>query len=86
MNYLTRPALRSDNGRSLKNLSSTPANSLQGRIFYAPHSLSRASARLARSLGVSGIGNDPDALTCVESTPTPFQVILDLKNLGGIYA
>ena len=69
-----------DTGRSLKNTSSTPANSLQGRFFYAPHSLSRASARLARSLGVSGIGNDPDAPKCVESTPTPFRVVLNLET------
>ena len=83
MNYLTRPALRSDNDRSLKNISSTPANSLQGRIFYAPHSVSRALARLTRSLGVSGIRKDPDALMCVESTPTPFRVVLNLKTSGG---
>ena len=86
MDPLTRPRQRPDNERSLKNLGSTPANSLQGRIFYAPHSMRRALARLTRSLGVSGIRKDPDAPKCVESTPTPFQVVLDLKNLGGIYA
>ena len=86
MNYLTRPALRSDNDRSLKNISSTPANSLQGRIFYAPHSVSRALARLARSLGVSGIRKDPDAPICVESTPTPFRVVLNLESTRRLYA
>lgn len=81
MTPLTRPPRRPDNGRSLKNLSSTPANSLQGRIFYAPHSVSRASARLTWSLGVSGSRKAPDALRCVESTPTPFRVVLNLENL-----
>ena len=83
MNFLTRPALRPDNGRSLKNTSSTPANSLQGRIFYAPHSVSRAPARLTRSLGVSGSRKAPDALMCVESTPTPIGWFSISKTSGG---
>jgi hypothetical protein len=33
-------------------------------------------------MGVSGIRKDPDALVCVESTPTPFRVVLDLENTG----
>ena len=80
MNPLTRPPCRPDNGRSLKNTSSTPALMLRSRIFYAPHSVSRALARLARSLGVSGSRKAPDALVCVESTPTPFRVVLNLEN------
>ena len=74
-----------DTERSLKNLGSTPANSLQGRIFYAPHSVSRALARLARSLGVSGIRKDPDAPKCVESTPTPFGWF-SISKLRRLYA
>lgn len=79
-NRLTRAARWPETADSLKSTSSTPANSLQGRIFYAPHSVSRAPARLARSLGVSGIRKDPDALVRVESTPTPFRVVLNLKS------
>jgi len=86
MNLLTRAPCRPDNDHSLKKLSSTPANSLQGRIFYAPHSVSRAPARLARSLGVSGSRKAPDALSCVESTPTPFWVVPNLKKLRRLYA
>jgi len=74
----TRPA---QNRGSLRNVSSTPAPMLKSRIFCAPHSARRASARLARSMGVSGIRKDPDALTCVESTPTPFRVVLNLRNV-----
>ena len=81
MTPLTRSPCRPDNGRSLKNISSTPALMLRSRIFYTPHSVSRAPARLARSLGVSGIRKDPDALMCVESTPTPFRVVLNLENI-----
>ena len=80
MNRLTRPPCRPDNDRSLKNTSSTPALMLRSRFFYAPHSVSRAVARLVRSLGVSGIREDPDALVCVESTPTLFRVVLNLEN------
>ena len=85
MNPLTRPTKPAENDGSLKNLGSTPANSLQGRIFYAPHSVSRACARLARSLGVSGIRKDPDAPKCVESTPTPFGWF-SISKLRGLYA
>lgn len=86
MHSLTRPRQRPDNERSLKNVSSTPAPTLQGRFFYAPHSARRARARVAWSLGVSGIRKDPDALTCVESTPAPFRVVLDLENVRRQYA
>ena len=85
MNPLTRPPCRPDNGRSLKNLGSTPALFLQKPVFLCPHSARRASARPARSMGVSGIRKDPDAPKCVESTPTPFRVVLNLENLGGHY-
>lgn len=82
MNPLTRPPCRPDNHLSLKNKGSTPALMLRSRIFYVPHSVSRAPARLARSMGsVSGIRKDPDALRCVESTPTPFRVALSLGNV-----
>ena len=79
---LTRRPARPDNGRSLKNTSSTPAFLLRSRVSFAPHSARRASARPPRSMGVSGIRKDPDALVCVESTPTPFRVVRNLKNTG----
>ena len=85
-NPLTRPFRPAQNQGSLRKLSSTPANLLRSRDFYAPHSARRASARLARSMGVSGIRKDPDALSCVESTPTPFRVAFNLKKLGAIMA
>ena len=81
--HLTRLLYQPDTTGSLKSTSSTPAHSLQGRFFCAPHSARRASARPARSLGVSGIRKDPDALVRVESTPTPFRVVLNLKVQGG---
>lgn len=81
--HLTRPPHQPDTAGSLKSTSSTPAHSLQGRFFCAPHSARRASARPARSLGVSGIRKDPDALVRVESTPTPFRVALNLEVQGG---
>ena len=81
MNHLTRRPCRPDNGRSLKNVSSTPALLLQKPVFLCPHSARRASARPARSMGVSGIRKDPDAPKCVESTPTLFRVVLNLENL-----
>lgn len=71
-NRLTPPAWQTDTQVSLKNVSSTPAPMLRSRFFYAPHSMGCALAQFIRSLGVSGIREDPDALTCVESTPTPF--------------
>ena len=83
---LTAFTALADTERSLKSTSSTPANSLQGRIFFAPHSVSRALARLVRSLGVSGIRKDPDALVRVESTPTPFRVVLNLESTRRLYA
>ena len=83
MNPLTCSPCRPDNGRSLKNLGSTPALLLQKPVFLCPHSARRASARPARSRGVSGIREDPDAPKCVESTPTLFRVVLNLENLGG---
>ena len=86
MNPLTRPTTLTDNDSSLKNVSSTPAHLLRSRFFYAPHSVSRALARLARSLGVSGIRKDPDALTCVESTPTPLRVVSQSRNVRRLYA
>ena len=62
-----------DTGRSLKNVSSTPAPLLRSRVFCAPDSGgSRSCAGRYPVMGVSGIRKDPDALTCVESTPTPF--------------
>ena len=86
MTPLTRPHVSGDTRRSLKNLSSTPALMLRSRIFYAPHSARRASARPARSMGVSGIREDPDALRCVESTPTLFRVVTQSQNLRRLYA
>ena len=86
MNPLTRPPCRPDNGRSLKNVSSTPALLLQKPVFLCPHSARRASARPAWSLGVSGIREDPDALRCVESTPTLFRVVTQSQNLRRLYA
>lgn len=71
-NRLTLSICQPDTTGSLKNVSSTPALLLRSRFFYAPHSMSRAPARPIRSLGVSGSRKAPDALTCVESTPTPF--------------
>lgn len=85
-NRLTMPAWQIDTAVSLKSTSSTPAPMLRSRFFYAPHSVSRAHARLTRSLGVSGIRKDPDALVRVESTPTPFRVVLNLKSTRRLYA
>lgn len=88
MNPLTRPPCRPENDRSLKNTSSTPALLLRSRLFYAPHSVSRAPARLARSMGpVSGIRKDPDALVCVESSgPSPLGGFSISKTQGAIMA
>ncbi len=73
---LTRRPRGGDTARSLKNVSSTPAPMLRSRVFCAPISGgSRSRAGRYRSMGVSGIRKDPDALTCVESTPTPFRVV-----------
>ena len=80
--HLTRPHPCGDTGRSLKNRQH-PGTLAASRVFCTPHSASRASARPARSMGVSGIRKDPDALMCVESTPTPFRVVLNLKKIGG---
>lgn len=82
---LTRPAPCGDTGRSLKNVSSTPAPCCEAG-FFVPTFRPRASARAARSMGVSGIRKDPDALTCVESTPTPIRVVFDLANVRRLYA
>lgn len=86
MNPLTRPPCRPDNAHSLKSISSTPAFLLQKPVFLCPHSAHRASARLARSLGVSGSRKAPDALMRVESTPTPFRVVLYLESIRRHYA
>ena len=83
MIFLTRPQSCGDTGRSLKS-KQHPAPLLRSRFFCTPHSARRAFARRARSMGVSGIRKDPDALRCVENTPTRFQVVISLKNLGGI--
>lgn len=80
---LTRSTCQADTTDSLKNLGSTPALLLQKPVFLCPHSARRASVRLAWSMGVSGIREDPDAPKCVESTPTHFRVVVNLKNLGG---
>ena len=80
MNLLTGSPCRHDNDRSLKNLGSTPALLLKKPVFLCPHSARRASARPAWSMGVSGSRKAPDALVCVESTPTPFRVVLNLEN------
>ena len=69
-----------DTGRSLKNTSSTPAPCCEAG-FFVPSFRPLATAGRARSLGVSGIREDPDALVCVESTPTPFRVAFSLGNL-----
>ena len=88
MNPLTRPTTLTDNDSSLKSTSSIPANSLQGRIFYAPHFVSRAPARLARLMGsVSGIRKDPDALVRVESSDSSlFWAVLNLKSTRRLHA
>ena len=82
MNFLTHPHTCGDTGRSLKD-KQHPGALLRSRAFCTPHSARRASARPARSMGVSGIRKDPDALVCVENTPTPFRVVLSLKKTGG---
>ena len=85
LSRLDRPTPCGHTGCSLKSTSSTPAPLLRSRFFCTPHSARRASARRARSMGVSGIRKDPDALVRVESTPTPFRVVFSLsKVLGGI--
>lgn len=81
-NHLTPPPARLHNGRSLK-LKQHPGALLRSRVFCAPHSVRRASARPARSMGVSGIRKDPDALQCVENTPTPFRVVLQISKTEG---
>lgn len=86
MNHLTRPHVSGDTGRSLKSTSSTPAHLLRSRVFCTPHSARRASARPARSMGVSGIRKDPVALVRDESTPTPFRVVLNLESTRRLYA
>lgn len=78
---LTQHPARPENGRSLKD-KQHPGTLLRSRVSFAPHSARRASARPPRSMGVSGICKDPDALICVESTPTPFQVVRNLKKIG----
>lgn len=71
-----------DTGGSLKNVSSTPAPLLRSRVFCAPNSGGRRTcAGRYPAMGVSGIRKDPDALTCVESTPTLFRVALSLGNV-----
>jgi hypothetical protein len=77
---LTPCAALRDTAGSLKNVSSTPAPCCEAG-FFVPSFRRRAPARLARSMGVSGIRKDPDALTCVESTPTRFSVVFNLKNV-----
>lgn len=78
---LTRRPRGGDTARSLKSNSSTPAPLLRSRVFCAPISGgSRSCAGRYRSMGVSGIRKDPDALLRVESTPTPFRVVLNLKS------
>lgn len=71
-------ALR-DTAGSLKSTSSTPAPCCEAG-FFMPSFRRRASARLTRSMGVSGIRKDPDALVRVESTPTRFLVVLNLES------
>lgn len=78
--HLTRYRAYGDTAGSLKNVSSTPAPCCEAG-FFVPSFRRRAPARLTRSMGVSGIRKDPDALTCVESTPTRFSVVIDLKNV-----
>lgn len=78
---LTRRPRGGDTARSLKSNSSTPAPLLRSRFFYAPYSGgTRSYAGCYPSMGVSGIRKDPDALLRVESTPTPFRVVLNLKS------
>lgn len=84
MPRLTRYPARPDNGRSLESIGSTPATSLRSRFFCSPHYARCAPARLRRSMGVSGIRKDPDAPIRVESTPTPFLVVLNLESIGGV--
>ncbi len=79
---LDRPMPCRDTGSSLKNVSSTPAPLLRSRVFCAPNSGGlRTCVGRYPAMGVSGIRKDPDALTCVESTPTLFRVALSLGNV-----
>lgn len=71
-NRLTRSARWPETACSLKNLGSTPANSLQSRLFYAPHSVSRAPARLTRSLGVSRVSARTRTRLSALRAPPPF--------------
>lgn len=81
---LTRRTRTPDNARSLKSKGSTPASSLRSRIFFAPHSGGmRTRAGCWPSMGVSGSRKAPDAPLRVESTPTPFRVVLNLESKGG---
>lgn len=84
---LTKPIARPDNGRSLKNKGSTPAHLLRSRVFCAPYSGgSRFHAGRYPSMGVSGSRKAPDVPLYVESTPTPFRVVINLKKQRRLYA
>ena len=54
---------------SLKNVSSNPASSVKPD-FLCPHSGTMLHCIRLSIMGESGIRKDPDALTCVESSPT----------------
>ena len=85
LSHLTRPAHCGDTGLSLKTISSTPAPCCEAG-FFVPSFRPRASARLARSMGVSGSRKAPVALMGDESTPTPFRVVLNLETVRRLYA
>jgi hypothetical protein len=85
LSHLTRPAHCGDTGRSLKSTSSTPALCCEAG-FFVPSFRPHAPACMARSLGVSGSRKAPDALVRVESTPTPFRVVINLASTRRLYA
>lgn len=79
---LTHLAACGDTGRSLKSLAA-PRRLAVKPDFFRPHSVRRARARLARSMGDAGTRKGPAAPTCGETSPTPFGWLLNLSNVGG---
>ena len=66
---------------SLKNVSSTPAPLLQRPVFLRPHSGgSCICTGCYPIMGESGSRKAPDALTCVESSPTRYTVDLHISK------
>lgn len=71
---LTGPASCGDTALSLKSLAA-PRRLAVKPDFFRPHSVRRARARLARSMGDAGTRKGPAAPTCGETSPTPFRVV-----------